>query len=270
MLADPGQLEQVALNLAVNARDAMPDGGVLVLETAARTITAREGARLVAPVPPGRYALFEVTDTGAGMSAAVRARVFEPFFTTKPTSSGTGLGLATVYGIVMQSGGGLDVRSVEGRGSTFGVLLPRAALGATAPAPSTTDAPPPADGPAPMAGTVLVVEDERAVRSTVRRVLEHMGHRVLEARHGRDALDLLRRAEGERIDLVLTDVTMPEMGGRALVEQLAAERPGLPVLVMSGYAATAAGVAADDVILKPFTADALAARVERALATAGR
>ncbi|HEY0778740.1 MAG TPA: PAS domain S-box protein [Gemmatirosa sp.] len=266
VLADPSQLEQVVLHRAVNARDAMPDGGVLVIETARRAINARQGSRLAAPVPAGDYAVLEVTDTGAGMSAPVRARVFEPFFTTKPPASGTGLGLATVYGIVTQSGGGLDVRSVEGRGSTFGVLLPRRPLGATAPTAVAT-----ASGPSEaVAGTILVVEDESAVRSTVRRVLERLGHRVLEARHGRDALDLLRRADGPSVGLVLTDVTMPEMGGRALVEQLAAERPELPVLVMSGYAATAAGVAASDVILKPFTADALAARVERALAAVSR
>jgi PAS domain S-box-containing protein len=226
--ADPGQLEQVLVNLAVNARDAMPHGGVLTVESAGVTLSEEEGAR-AGGLPPGRYVRLSVADTGTGMDEALRARIFEPFFTTKPVGKGTGLGLATVYGIVKQLGGGLQVESAPGQGSTFSVLLPYAE-GELEPG-----ARPGASGALRGSETLLLVEDEQVVRSSLKRMLERHGYRVLEARHGADALLVLRERRGE-VDLVLTDVRMPEMGGQELVARLRTEAPGLPVLYLSGYA----------------------------------
>jgi PAS domain S-box-containing protein len=234
--ADPGQLEQVLVNLVVNARDAMPDGGTLTIATCATVIpeaglAARPGLR------GGKYACLSVGDTGLGMDEEVRARVFEPFFTTKPVGQGTGLGLATVYGIVKQSGGYVYVDSTPGSGSTFTVYLPAIAA-------SVSDAR--RDG-APRetirAGTetILVVEDEGAVRSAVRRTLTRYGYAVIEASNGREALELVEARQnggGEgQVELVITDVIMPELGGYGLIEQLRARWPTLRALFISGYAA---------------------------------
>ena len=265
VLADPGQLEQVLMNLAVNARDAMPQGGRLVIETATVEVTPAEAARRGGAVAPGAYLRLRVRDTGVGMDEATLARVFEPFFTTKEPGKGTGLGLATVYGIVQQSGGSVWVSSAPGQGTTFEVDLPQAVAAEVPDAASAGDAP----AVAPGSETVLLVEDEAAVRAIVRRILRQQGYTVLEASHGREGLRVAERHVG-RIDLVVTDVVMPELSGRAFAEQLASTHPGVRVLFMSGYT--------DDEILrrgfflpgmalleKPFTADGLLQAVREVL-----
>ncbi|HEU4641136.1 MAG TPA: PAS domain S-box protein [Gemmatimonadaceae bacterium] len=256
VLADPGQIEQVLVNLALNARDAMPEGGTLVISTANADIV--EGERgLPAGMAPGPYVSLAVTDTGCGMTREVQARVFEPFFTTKPTGKGTGLGLPTAYGIVKQSGGHIGVESEPGRGTRFTLYLPRVS-GSGRPLPVAS-----APGARPRGTeTVLLVEDEDSVRTLTRRILEAQGYTVLDASDGLSALGRAAAHAGP-IDLLLTDVVMPDMSGSALAEQLAASRPELRVLYMSGYT--------DDEIVrrgfpesetrflqKPFTADALA------------
>ena len=226
VMADAGQIEQVIVNLAVNARDAMPTGGRLRIETGNVDVAAGEGG---GPAPAGASVMLAVSDTGAGIPAEVRARIFEPFFTTKSAGKGTGLGLATVYGIVSQSGGHVGVRSEPGRGSTFTVYLPRiAAAAADAIVDGLADATPRGSE------TVLVVEDEDAVRALASRILVRHGFTVLGARNGMQALELAARHAGA-IDVVLTDVVMPEMSGRALVEKLSAIRPAVRVVYMSGY-----------------------------------
>jgi two-component system, cell cycle sensor histidine kinase and response regulator CckA len=214
--ADPGQLEQVLVNLAVNARDAMPNGGRLTIETRNAEL---DGARFIALI---------VSDTGSGMDAATLAHAFEPFFTTKPRGKGTGLGLATVYGIVRQSAGRIDVESTPGAGATFRILLPRVvepAAGAAVP-----------EVPAPRRGTetVLVVEDESLVRTLARKALEQAGYRVLLAAGGEEALDLTERHEGT-IDLLMTDVVLPGLSGMDLARRLVQRHPALRVLFTSGY-----------------------------------
>ena len=226
--ADPGSIEQILMNLAVNARDAMPNGGQLILETANLCLDKEyAGAHLA--VGTGPHAMLAVTDTGMGMSAEVRERLFEPFFTTKPQGQGTGLGLATVYGIVQQMGGSIWVYSEPGKGSTFKILFPvaQAGDGAEQAAPQVTAA---AGG----AERILLVEDEPAVRKFVRGMLEKHGYNVIDSVDTEDAL----RIAADRsvsIDLLLTDVIMPRMNGPALAEQVAALRPGIKVLYMSGY-----------------------------------
>jgi len=263
VLADPGQLEQVVMNLAVNARDAMPRGGTLTLATA--NVLLDEGyARTRRQVQPGEHVLLSVSDTGAGMDAATLAQIFEPFFTTKPEGQGTGLGLSTVYGIVAQSGGHVAAYSEPGHGTTIRVYLPRA-HGAPAEAPQPA-APPDA---APAGATVLVAEDSEGVRSLVREVLSRHGFTVLEARHGEEALEVARRHQGA-IHLLLTDVVMPGQGGRQMAERLLALRPGLPVIYMSGYtedAILSQGLlqASIHFIEKPFTANALLVKVSQVL-----
>ncbi|MCA1664419.1 MAG: PAS domain S-box protein [Myxococcales bacterium] len=218
--ADPGALEQIVLNLAVNARDAMPSGGRLLLRTA--------DVEQVPGVPDGDWVLVAVADSGVGMDAATRARLFEPFFTTKEQGKGTGLGLSTVYGIVTQSGGHIVVDSAPNRGADFRVYLPRQAGVPHA-------APPPHDTSLSHGHeTILLAEDDEAVRDFVHFVLSRLGYRVLEARDGIDALAQARSFDGT-IDLLLTDVVMPRMDGRELARQLGAARPGLKVIQMSGY-----------------------------------
>lgn len=241
--ADPTQVEQVILNLALNARDAMPTGGTLTIATARGE---REGVR-------GAY--LSVTDTGVGMNAEIRSRVFEPFFTTKAAGIGTGLGLATVHGIVGQCKGHIDVRSEPGAGSRFTVFFPAADPDGDAEAVEGVEE-------APKAGTetILLVEDEAGVRKMVKTVLERQGYKVLDVCNGREAYDTLMGRPG-KVHLVLTDVVMPEMGGRQLIERLRAEGRTVPVLYMSGYVGE--GMAKDldgrteSFIQKPFTSRAL-------------
>ena len=221
--ADPGQLEQVLVNLVVNARDAMPQGGRLTIATSNLAVAA--GA---VPVPPGRYVVLRVTDTGTGMDAATVERAFEPFFTTKPRGKGSGLGLATVYGIVRQSGGHIEVESMPGAGTTFRIYLPRVEDVAEQGAASTAAA------PARGAETVLVVEDDERVRALARKALEQAGYRVLVAAGGKEALAAAEGHDGP-IDLLMTDVVMPEMNGRTLTRRLTQRHPDLKVLYMSGY-----------------------------------
>ena len=245
---DPGQLEQVLLNLAVNAQDAMPSGGLLRIEAA----DAGAGGR-ARPSRGDPRCVLTVSDTGAGMDERTQERAFEPFFTTKELGRGTGLGLSTVYGIVRQHGGSIAIRSRQGKGTSFVITLP-ATEGPAAPLPAD----PPLDKGARRSGTVLVAEDEDMVRTLTRRMLERFGFRVLEARSAEEALDLVRTYPGP-IDVLLTDVVMPRMNGRQLHEAAVGLRPGLPALYMSGYAAEASsrqGVLPADVpfLQKPFSA----------------
>ena len=261
VLADLGQVEQVIMNLAVNARDAMPTGGRLRIETADATVGDANDHRYPG-CPAGRYVRLSVADTGHGMTDEVKARIFEPFFTTKGAGRGTGLGLATVYGIVAQAGGHVVVDSEVGRGTTFTVLLPATAAGGGAVAPSAA---PPARG----TETVLLVEDEPAVRRIARLALESQGYRVLEAESGEDAVGTADTHPGP-IHLLVTDVVMPGMGGREVAEAVRRRRPGLPVLFMSGYTDDAVvrhGVSqsADAFLQKPFAPLGLARKVREVL-----
>jgi PAS domain S-box-containing protein len=224
---DPGQIEQVIMNLAVNARDAMPSGGKLTIETANVDLDESYAARHP-DVRPGPHVMLAVTDEGIGMDEEVQARLFEPFFTTKERGKGTGLGLATVYGIVRQSGGHIRVHSQVGRGTTFRIYLPRLEGPVETTAQAARLLPPSGNE------TVLLVEDEDAVRGLVRQELEARGYTVLEGRSGNEALALCDRHPG-RIDLLLTDVVMPGLSGPALAARLAATRGGMRVIYMSGY-----------------------------------
>jgi signal transduction histidine kinase len=263
VMADPGQVEQVIMNLVVNARDAMPDGGMVKIETANREVPE---ARLHAQgqVPPGRYVIVSVQDAGSGMDAPTLARIFEPFFTTKERGKGTGLGLSTVHGIVHQSGGYIGVDSVVGRGTTFTIYLPRIAeLVSVTAAPTRTPE-------ELMRGTetVLLVEDEADVRQLSSEILKTCGYTVLETGDPLEALMIGEQRNGA-IDLLLTDMVMPGMGGSELAERLAATNPKLRVLRMSGYAdemvAAAASEPARLFLPKPFTPHDLAKTVRQAL-----
>jgi two-component system, cell cycle sensor histidine kinase and response regulator CckA len=263
--ADYGQLEQVVMNLALNARDAMLGGGCFTIET--RNVeVATGGARapVGAEVPPGSYVLLAVRDTGQGMTEDVKAHLFEPFFTTKPATQNTGLGLTTVYGIVIQSGGYIWVESEPGEGSAFYLCFPRV------PADEAAESVAPASLPR-VGGTetILVVEDEDAVRTLASRVLGQQGYTVIEARHGLEALALFE-AGVPTIDLVLTDVVMPSMSGPELIRQLGTIVPGIPVMYMSGYTEEdklQAGLRESDIpfLQKPFTPESLILRVREAL-----
>jgi CheY-like chemotaxis protein len=260
--ADPGQLEQVVLNLAVNARDAMPQGGRLTIQVAGAELDELY-ARGRPDVRPGPYVRVSVSDTGSGMSAEVQAHLFEPFFTTKEPGKGTGLGLSTVHGIVKASGGHLAVSSELGRGTTFRVYLPRAEE------PSSPQAAP-AEGDAPRGTeTVLVVEDEGMLRGLLTECLGALGYTVLSAPHPAAAI-AESDAHAGRIDLSITDVVMPGMGGRELAQRLAPAHPEMRVLYVSGY--TDDAVVLHDVLLqrvaflqKPFTASVLARKVRQVL-----
>jgi CheY-like chemotaxis protein len=263
--ADPGQLEQVFMNLAINARDAMPMGGKLTVETANVELDD-DYASHHPDVKPGSYVMLAVTDTGAGMSPETMRQIFEPFFTTKDEGMGTGLGLATVFGIVKQSGGDISVDSEPGRGTTFKVYLPRAQaeVDRIEPAAVSTE-------PSRGSETILLVEDEELVRNLVRKMLDQRGYTVLEARGVGHALELAHDHNGA-IDLLLTDVVMPELSGRELAERLAVERPEMKVLYTSGYAGDAIthhGVLEPGIafLAKPLTATSLAQKVREVLDT---
>jgi signal transduction histidine kinase/CheY-like chemotaxis protein len=253
--ADPGQLEQVIMNLAVNARDAMPKGGHLILETANAALDAAY-ARTHTYVRPGPYVLLAVSDTGHGMDAETQSHIFEPFFTTKEPGKGTGLGLATVFGIVKQSGGHLNVYSEPGRGSTFKVYLPRTEELAAPRAEATL----PQSAPGGTE-TILLVEDAEALRVLIREILEGGGYAVLEAATPEEALAHVQDYR-DPIHLMLSDVVLPRMSGPDLAASLARVRPGMRVLYMSGYTADAIGnhgvlEPGTQFIPKPFTADTL-------------
>lgn len=256
--ADPGQVEQVIMNLAVNARDAMPNGGRLVLRTS--NVVLGPG-RVTGPI--GSCVMIEASDTGGGMDAEIQSHIFEPFFTTKPKGCGTGLGLSTVYGIVKQSGGHVEVHSEPRKGTTFRVYLPR--VDAQSQGAEIAGAGVLARG----GETILVVEDEDAVRDVACQVLEACGYKTLSARGAEDALGVCDRAAGS-IHLMLTDVVMPYINGRELAQQLSARWPKMKVLYMSGYTDDAilrCGLAnlEVDFLTKPFSASALAQKVREVL-----
>jgi signal transduction histidine kinase/CheY-like chemotaxis protein len=266
VLADPGQLEQVLVNLAVNARDAMPTGGTLLIETAEVEVD-QDFADARPGLTPGPYVRLRVSDTGEGMEPAVLEHAFEPFFTTKPEGLGTGLGLATIYGIITQLGGYVSLYSESGIGTTCSVMLPATSEDATA-----SSAP---DRGAERYGhgeTILLVEDEDGIREVARRILERRGYKVHSAAGGAEAL-ALADALDEPLDLLLTDAVMPEMLGRTLADQISTRWPDTRVLYMSGYAAPMLGLGTSvppnmHLIEKPFTERALLAKVQEALTSA--
>jgi CheY-like chemotaxis protein len=262
--ADPCQIDQVLLNLAVNARDAMPGGGRLTIEIQCVELEAKSLPE-PADIRPGPYVLLTVSDTGHGMTPEILDRIFEPFFTTKEVGKGTGLGLATVYGIVKQGGGHIDVASEPGKGTTFRIYWPHF-VGAL-----TAVNKPPSGFFRKTSGheTVLLVEDEEALRVLARHVLEGSGYKVLEAGHGGEAL-LICQQHAEPIHLVLSDVVMPQMGGRELVDHLAQLRPDVKVLFCSGYTADVMkqhGIleTTAEFLQKPFTPEALVRKVREVL-----
>ena len=263
VLADRGQLEQVIVNLAVNARDAMPDGGTLTIETGS-VRAGEDPATDRCPAQVARYAVIMVRDTGIGIDDATRRQIFDPFFTTKDVGRGTGLGLATVHGIVEQSGGTIIVESVVGSGTTFRIFLPAieerivADLVAASPAPATAGR---------GQGRVLLVEDEDAVRAIIHRTLTEAGYDVIDVSDGAEALGVLE-TQASDVDVVLSDVAMPRMDGRQLADHVRVRWPSLPVVLMSGFAnpdtlGLDAGVTL--LLLKPFTTDTLTAAIRDAL-----
>jgi CheY-like chemotaxis protein len=260
---DPAQMEQVVVNLAVNARDAMPGGGKLTVETG-NVLLGEDYAASHLEAQPGEHVLLAVSDTGMGMSQEVKTHIFEPFFTTKGPGKGTGLGLSTVYGIVRQSGGHIWVDSEEGVGTAFTIYMPRA-VEPVRPLPR-----PEVEGGMPSGSeTILVVEDAPDVRGLAGHVLKAQGYTVLEAANGEEALRLATGHSGP-IHLVLTDVVMPGMGGKVLAEQLSGRRPGIKILFMSGYTDEAIahqGILEPGVALlqKPFSPLALARKVRQVL-----
>jgi signal transduction histidine kinase len=266
--ADPGQIEQVIMNLAINASDAMPAGGKLVIETANIEIGEAHMSRY-SDVEPGPYVMLAMTDSGIGMDPETTQRVFEPFFTTKEVGEGTGLGLSTVFGIVKQSGGDIGVYSEPGQGTTFKIYLPRVESPVDL-VETTVSAPSLASG----WETILVTDDEELVRSFEREVLIERGYTVLEARSPRHALELAREHEAE-IHLLLTDVVMPELNGRDLSEQITRDRPAMKTLYTSGYASGAIvqnGILDPDVafVPKPLSVVSLTQKVREVLDSPSR
>ena len=264
---DPSAFQQVLINLAVNARDAMPGGGRLTIETGTATLTPAELARMGADAAPGEYAFVAMTDTGVGMDAATRARVFEPFFTTKPPGRGTGLGLSTAYGFISQAGGVIRVESERGQGARFTIFLPLAG--------DAIEARPDLPEPTAVGGdeSILVVEDDHQVRKLAARALARAGYRVEEAAGGAEALALCSDRPGA-FDLLLTDVIMPGISGKRLAQRLAQHNPALKVLFMSGYTPAALarhGVLDPAIALlqKPFSPHGIAAGVRHVLDTEG-
>jgi two-component system cell cycle sensor histidine kinase/response regulator CckA len=260
---DPTQAHQVILNLVVNARDAMPDGGTLTMEVSNAELD--ESSARAHGLAAGRYVMLAVSDNGIGMTPEIRQRVFEPFFTTKGTGQGTGLGLATVYGIVQQSEGHIWLYSEPGIGTTFKIFLPRVDE------PMEARVSEPVEEIARGEETVLVVEDDPAVRGLVEEILRPIGYNVITAENGAVAVRAAQACDG-KIDLLLTDVVMPIMGGKEVADRLASLRPGIKVLFMSGYTGNAIaqhGTLGPDVafIQKPFTPESLSAKVRAVLAT---
>lgn len=260
---DPGQMEQVIMNLAVNARDAMPQGGKLMIETA-NVVLDQNYTRQHMSVQPGRYVMLAVTDAGCGMDSQTQARIFEPFFTTKEPGKGTGLGLFTVYGIVKQSGGNVWVYSEAGRGSTFKIYLPHVDDAA-----DELSAIQESDREVKGSETILLVEDEETVRELSQEILQEEGYQVLVASNGKEAIQLCQDYNGS-IDLVVTDVVMPKMSGPELVRQLSSLRPAAKTLFLSGY--TNASITHNEVLSpeveflqKPFSAEAFARKVRQIL-----
>lgn len=259
--ADPAQLEQVVMNLVVNARDAMPNGGKLTIETASANL-GRTPVYHLSPLPPGPYVRLSVSDTGHGMLPEVQAHIFEPFFTTKDEGKGTGLGLSTVFGIVAQSGGGLDVTSAVGKGTRFDVYLPSVTAEAELSA-SRTEPRPAARGHE----TILIAEDDTSVRELVRDELRKLGYRVLEAKDGLDACLIATQHMGS-LQLLLTDVVMPGMSGKELAQHLRVIKPELKLLFISGYTddvGLGAGDPLSAYLQKPFTPEAAATAVRQLL-----
>lgn len=261
--ADPGQLEQILMNLVVNARDAMPEGGHLVIETANVELDPVFVRGYSFPFKPGSYVLLTVSDTGVGMDAETQMHIFEPFFTTKEKDRGTGLGLATVYGIVKQSGGYIEVLSERGSGTTFKIYLPRIEEAAqrSLPTPESFES-------LHSHETILVVEDETALRTLTRNLLRSLGYTVLEAGNGTEALEIA--ATTPVLDLLLTDVVMPDVNGRTLAHDLTKQYQVLKVIYMSGYAGVGVGNKGDLLatglfLAKPFTREDLARKVRMAL-----
>jgi len=260
--ADSGQIEQVIMNLAVNARDAMPSGGKLTIETSNLSLD-QEHARFLPPLIPGNYVMLAISDTGAGMDSETQSRIFEPFFTTK----GTGLGLSTVYGIVKQSGGYIWVSSEPGKGTTFKIYLPRVAESVESPAQIV--AAPESLAPEPGTETILLVEDEANLRYLARQFLEKQGYRVIEAADGAVAMQIAVAHEGV-IHLLLTDVIMPGMNGRELAQRISEIRPNVKILYMSGYTENVIGRngtldAGVRLLQKPFTLRDLKSKVREVL-----
>jgi signal transduction histidine kinase/CheY-like chemotaxis protein len=264
--ADATQMEQVLMNLAVNARDAMPTGGKLTIETANVTLDEPYGHMKPAVIEPGPYAMVAVSDNGVGMEPEVREKIFEPFFTTKREGHGTGLGLATVYGIVKQSNGFVWVYSEPGQGTTFKIYLPTAEGTGKE---NRADEPTSETSSRAGSETILLVEDQPIVRKVARRILEEAGYEVLEAAEGSEALDIAA-SRGSSIQLLLTDVVMPKMNGRELADEIASRTKHLRVLFMSGYTHDAIahhGVLEEGIsyLQKPFTADLLLDKVRSTL-----
>jgi two-component system cell cycle sensor histidine kinase/response regulator CckA len=264
--ADEAQLGNAIINLVVNARDAMPSGGTVTIRTANETVS-QGGALGAAIMPAGDYVRIEVADTGTGMSKEIQSKIFDPFFTTKPVGQGTGLGLATVYGIVKQSGGFITVDSELGRGTTFNIYLPRKMdVGEAAPAETAPAVTRDVTGQ----DTILLVEDEEAVRSFAARALRMRGYNVLEASGGEEALEVVK-SDNNKIDLIITDVVMPNMDGPTMVRHVKALKPNLAVIFMSGYAEEAFrrnDQNSEDIhfLPKPFGLKQLAAKVKEVLA----
>jgi len=255
---DQGQLEQVLMNLVLNARDAMPEGGRITIETSMAN-PEDEG------VPPGQgasgYVVLSVSDTGVGMSKEIQSHLFEPFFTTKPRGKGTGLGLSTVYGIVKQHGGEISVRSAPKQGTTFRIYIKREAGNTTQPAEEVETA------SERGSETVLLVEDEDSLRQMARHILEQQGYKVLDAGNGQEALDLFGQNR-DSIDILLTDIVMPQMNGKELADRLKKLKPELKIIFMSGYTNEVLeqhgiNAQADNLIQKPFTSQTLGAMLRK-------
>ena len=263
---DPGQMQQILVNLVVNAVDAMPNGGYLEIKAENRWLE-EESAQLQPSLTAAPYVLISVSDSGEGMTEEVKAHLFEPFFTTKEAGKGTGLGLATCYGIITQSGGHIEVESKLGKGTTFEIYLP-----------SAREAPPEMpsrvqenyENPGASSESILLAEDEPLVRTLMAQVLRDQGYQVWEAENGEEALELFQTMEQESVDILLTDVVMPHMGGIELAQRITELRPNIPVLFASGYSPEPLFTTGDSsrelrFIQKPFLPDALASKVREVL-----